>query len=407
MLGWEKYRHWTILLFLFSALGAAPLPAQDTITIVQLDSFSGPGQDVGYRSLLGTQFAAEEINAAGGILGKKIKILPQDSELQPDAAVRKATTAIGEQGAKIILQFSSSAASRALMDVAQKYKVIFVTLGAEAESLTGKDFNLYFFRTCFATGNRSRAYAEFFKTKPWRKFYLLNRDDAFGHAVADDFKAVMTKEIPKSKIVGEDFPPLATRDLGPYLAKIQSSEAEVIFTGNRGQDLEVLMKQGAQMGVPARYATFFLDDPILLARLGQAAVGSLVNSPYLPTVETLQNTAFLEKWHKQHKDTQHPWPTSNIGYGYNGMMFLFAAIKKAQSFNADAIIKAWEGMEYNGLLGKQIMRACDHQVLMPGPIAEIQAKSKLFSCPFPGRPLIIPMDKVAVPLAEAGNPRCK
>jgi ABC-type branched-subunit amino acid transport system substrate-binding protein len=49
----------------------------------------------------------EEINAAGGLLGKKIKILPQDSELQPDVAVRKATKAIGEDGAKIILQLSS------------------------------------------------------------------------------------------------------------------------------------------------------------------------------------------------------------------------------------------------------------------------------------------------------------
>ena len=91
MLGWEKYRRWTILLFLFLAFEAAPILAQDTITILQLGPFSGSGQDVGHRSLLGTQWGAEEINAAGGLLGKKIKILPQDSELQPDVAVRKAT----------------------------------------------------------------------------------------------------------------------------------------------------------------------------------------------------------------------------------------------------------------------------------------------------------------------------
>lgn len=64
-------------------------------------------------------------------------------------------------------------------------------------------------------------------------------------------------------------------------------------------------------------------------------------------------------------------------------------------------------MEYNGLVGKQIMRACDHQVLMPGPVAEIKAKSDLFPFPFPGNPVLIPMEKVAVPPQETGNPRCK
>jgi hypothetical protein len=76
LLGWEKYRRWTILLFLFSALGATPILAQDTITILQLGPFPGSGQDVGHRSLLGTQLGAEEINAAGGLLGENFILLP-------------------------------------------------------------------------------------------------------------------------------------------------------------------------------------------------------------------------------------------------------------------------------------------------------------------------------------------
>jgi branched-chain amino acid transport system substrate-binding protein len=396
-----------IFSLLLSAVLATPGLAQDTVSIVMLDPLSGPFKDIGDRSILGAQFAVDEMNAAGGLLGKKLKFLPEDSQLKPDIAVRKATKAILEDDAKFLFQLSSTAVARALMDVAQKHKVIFVTFGAESDFLTGKDFNPYFFRTCFTTSNRSRAYAEFFKTKPWRKFYLINMDYAFGHAVADDFKVVVQKEIPELKIVGEDYHPLATKDFGPYITKILASGAEIIYTGNWGTDLEVMMKQGSQMGVKARYATYFLDDHIQMPSIGQAAVGTFVNSTYLPTFDTPQNKAFLGRWHKKYKDTKHPWPTSNIGYGYNGAMFLFEAIKKAKSFDAEAVIKAWEGMEYIGLVGKQIMRACDHQVLMPGPVAEIQAKSTLFPFPFPGRPVIIPMDKVAVPLKETGNPRCK
>jgi branched-chain amino acid transport system substrate-binding protein len=297
--------------------------------------------------------------------------------------------------------------AQALMDVAEKNRVIYVNFGAEADFLTGAKFTKYMFRTCFTTANRSRAYVEFFKTKPWRKFYIINMDYAFGHAVSDDFKAAMSKEIPDLKIVGEDFHPLATKDFGPYITKILASGAEIIFTGNYGTDLQTLIKQGAQMGIKARYATYFMDDDVQLPNIGQAAVGSFVNSTYLPTIDTPQNKAFLQRWHKKFKDTKHPWPAAHLGYAYNGAMFLFEAIKKAKSFDAEEVIKAWEDMEYDSLVGKQIMRACDHQTLMPGPIGEIQAKSTLFPFPFPGTPVMVPMDKVAVPMKETGNPRCK
>jgi len=382
--------------------------AADTVNIVNLDPLSGPMKDVGDRSVQGYQFAIDEINAAGGLLGKQVKLIIEDSQMKPDVAARKAIRAIMEDKAQFILSLTSTAVAQALMDVAEKNKVIFAMFGAESDFLTGKNFNRYSFRTCFTTGNRARAYAEFFKTKPSRKFYLMNQDYAFGHAVADDFKKVITKVIPDAKIVGEDYAPIGQKDFGPYISKILASGAEIIFTGNFGADLQNLMKQGAQMGIklPVRYATYFLDGDIELSQIDQAAVGSFVNSTYLPTIDTPQNKAFLERWNKKFKATDHPWPTANLGYSYNGLMFLFAAIKKAGSFDPEAVIKAWEGMEYNSLVGKQIMRACDHQIMMPGPIGEIQAKSRIFPFPFPDNPIMIPLDKVAVSLRETGNPRC-
>jgi len=383
--------------------------AADTVNIVQIDPISGPMKDIGDRSVWGVQFAVDEINAAGGLLGKQVKLMPEDSQLKPDVAARKATKAIMQDGAQFIFQLTSTAIAQALMDVAEKNKVIFVNFGAESDFLTGKNFTPYMFRTCFTTTNRARAYAEFFKTKPWRKFYLMNQDYAFGHAVADDFKKVISKEIPDAKMVGDDYAPIGTKDFGPYISKILASGAEIIFTGNYGVDLANMMKQGAQMGIkpPIRYATYFMDDDVQLPDIGPAAVGSFVNSTYLPTIDTPQNKAFLERWHKKFKGTQHPWPAANLGYSYNGAMFFFEAVKKANSFDPEAIIKAWEGMEFNSLIGRQIMRACDHQIMMPGPIGEIQSKSSLFPFPFPGTPVMIPLDKVAVPIKETGNSRCK
>ena len=403
-----KWKGLTGFIFLVLIFVAGQALAADTVNIVVIDPLSGPMKDTGDLTVWAVQFAVDETNTAGGLLGKQIKLIPEDHQMKPDVATRKAIRAIMEDKAQFMIHLVSTAVAQALMDVAEKNKVIYTMLGAESDFLTGKNFNKYTFRTCFTTGNRARAYTEFFKTKPWRKFYLMNQDYAFGHAVADDFKKVITKEIPDVKIVGEDYAPIGNKDFGPYISKIRASGAEIILTGNYGVDVKNLIVQGAQMGIklPVRYATYFLDDDVQLPQTGQAAVGSFVNSTYLPTINTPQNKAFLERWHKKFKDTNHPWPASQLGYAYNGAMFLFAAIKKAKSFDAEAVIKAWEGMEYDSLVGKQIMRACDHQIMMPGPVGEIQAKSRIFSFPFADNPVMIPLDKVAVPIRETGNPRC-
>jgi branched-chain amino acid transport system substrate-binding protein len=401
---WGKWIAFSIGILLFSVV---PGSAEDPITVVQLEPLSGPFKEMGDLAVAGVKFAIEEINETGGVLGRKINHLVEDSQLNPDAAAQKVSKAILTDGAQLILQHTSAAVARALMNVAQKRKVIFLNFGAEADSLTGNDFNPYFFRACLTTAGRSRAYAEFFKTKPWKKFYLISMDYAFGQAMAEGFKQALKKEIPGFTVVGEDRHPLGTKDFSPYVTRILASGAEVVFTGSWGRDLEEFMKQSAERGVKARYATYFLDDPLSLPGVGQAAVGSFVNSSYLPTVPTPKNRDFLDRWHKQYRDTKNPWPTSNIGTGYNATMFLFAALKKSQTCEAEAVIKAWEGMAYDGLTGKQMMRACDHQILQPALIAEIQEKSTLFSFPFPGAPVIVPLDRVAVPLKETGNSRCK
>ena len=98
----------------------------------------------------------------------------------------------------------------------------------------------------------------------------MNQDYAFGHAVADDFKKVMAKEIPDLRLLGVDFAPIGHKDFGPYISKILASGAEIIYTGNFGIDLSNFIKQGAQMGIKARYATYFMDDNVYLPDIGQA-----------------------------------------------------------------------------------------------------------------------------------------
>ena len=187
-------------------------------------------------------------------------------------------------------------------------------------------------------------------------------DYVFGHAVAADFIAAMKKSIPDVQIVGNDFHPIATKDFAPYISKIIASGAEVVYTGNYGTDQETLMKQASQLGLKARWASNQMDDTVVLKNIGEYAVGAIAVTTYSLNVETKQSKMFMEKWNKKFKDTKHPW-LGGVQFGqiYNGCMFFLEAVKKAKSIKPEAVIKAWEGMEYEGLVGKMTMRACDHQ----------------------------------------------
>ena len=382
--------------------------AADTVKIVHIGPFSGPFKDVGDRHYMGVQFAVDEINSQGGLLGKKVELFGEDSQLKPDFAARKALKAVMQDGATVIMQNISTAVAQAIMNVAEKNKVVQVSHATYSDSLTGKDFNRIFFRTCYTTGQFARAFAEYFKTQPYRKFYLINMDYVFGHAVADDFIAAMKKVIPDVQIVGNDFHPLATKDFAPYISKIIASGAEVVYTGNYGTDLETLMKHAAQLGMKARWASNQLDDPVVLSNIREYALGAIAVTLYSPNVETTKNKIFMEKWHSKFKDTKHPWPAgAHFGQVYNGCMFFFEAVKKAKSIDPEAVIKAWEGMEYEGVMGKKTMRACDHQTLQPLIISEIQAKSAFYPFPFLGKPVMVPAERIAIPPNETGNPRCK
>jgi ABC-type branched-subunit amino acid transport system substrate-binding protein len=126
------------------------------------------------------------------------------------------------------------------------------------------------------------------------------------------------------------------------------------------------------------------------------------------TEDTPQNKAFIERWKKRKMFPEQPYPTWLMGKSYQAFMFMAEAIKKAKSTKADDVIKAWEGMSYDALVGRMVMRPCDHQVVTPISVAEVlPGPGPYYKFPFVGKPTMIPAEKGAIPPAETGNPRCK
>jgi branched-chain amino acid transport system substrate-binding protein len=387
---------------------AIPVWAAEPIKIALFDPRSGPFKPTGDTYAWAIEFLVEEINQSGGILGRKVELVEEDSQLKPDVAVRKATKDIME-GVKFIATGTGTHIALALQQVAAKNKVIFFSYGAEGAEVTGKFCSPYTFRVSPNTEMRSLAIANFLATKPFRKFYAINMDYAFGHDAAQGFIRRVKQVMPDAKIVGDDYHPIANKDFGPYISKIIAAKPDVVFTGNWGVDLVNLIKQSRDLGMKAPFICYYLNDPlVVMPVLKEAAIGSWACEAYTLTVPTAANKDFLRRWSEKKKFVDlSKWPFGSMGKAYNGTKFVLEAIKKAGKLDIPTIIKTWEGMRWEGITGPVVMRAEDHQVMLPIPVAEIVKTSEFYPFPYVGKPDIVPLEKTTVPLAETGCTRKK
>lgn len=386
-----------------------PAWAAEPIKIALFDPRSGPFTRTGDTYAAAIRFLAEEINESGGLLGRKVEIIEEDSQLKPDIAVRKATKNVMD-GVKFIATGTGTHVALALQQVAAKEKVIFFSYGAEGDEVTGKFCSPYTFRVSPNTEMRSFAIANFLATKPFRKFYTINMDYAFGHDAAKGFIRRVKQAMPDAQIVGEEYHPIANKDFGPYITKIISAKPDVVFTGNWGVDLVNLIKQARDMGMKAPFICYYLNDPSqVLNVVKETAIGSWGCEAYMETIRTPANKAFLQAWSKKPKFVEiEKWPAINIGKAYNGTKFLMEAIKKAGTTDVPAVIKAWEGMKWDSIIGPMVMRAEDHQVMMPLPVGEVvKATNEFYPFPYMGEPYMVPIEKTTVPLSETGCNRKK
>jgi branched-chain amino acid transport system substrate-binding protein len=404
-----------VAFLLLGFLAVGPAHGADTIKIATFDPLSGPFKYIGDSYNWGMKFHIREWNEKeGGLFGKKIEVIPFDSQLKPDVAVRLATKAILEQKVQVIGTGTGSHIAKALAQVGRKYKTIVVSYGAEASSLTGPGCNPYFFRISLNTAQHSGALAAYFEDKPQvKKIGIICQDYNFGHEAAEDFKKALKKFRPDIQIVAEIYHPLMTKDFAPYITKLNDSGAQWVFTGNWGPDLGLLIKQGKNLGLKAKLACYFLEDGIQLMDVQDAAVGFItadfmsINTP-TPEQESM-NRRYHAIWREivTSDNDIFQWPGTVVGKNYHIRM-LFEAAKKVGKWDTKAIIKAWEGMRYHGINGEVYMRAEDHQIQTPITVVRIVPKEQNKWDPrYPGGKVetVIPIEKTTIPLEETGCTR--
>ncbi|MBW2636158.1 MAG: ABC transporter substrate-binding protein [Deltaproteobacteria bacterium] len=388
--------------FMVAFCFAATSLAADTVKIAVMEPLSGSFKDIGDRYYEGVEYAVKVINGQGGLLGKMLESIPVDSELKPDVATRKATKLMLKDEVKFFCGGTGSSVGGAMSVLARKNNLIYWTYGQEAASLTGEKCSKNFFRADVNTDTHSYALAAWVAKSGYKKVACIAQDYSFGQQGTSAFIKKLKELDPSIKIVVELYHKLGEKDFAPYVSQIISSGAEVIFTPNWGNDLTLLLKQAKPLGLKAKFVCYFLNDDYAIRSVAndQAVIGSIAGENYMLSIPLDSNKKFIEGFYK----AKGYYPSWLRGKSYTATMFWAAAVKKAGTFDVDAVIKAWEGLTYDSIAGPWYMRPCDHQAQVPMWMAEIVADNEYFKHAYVGVPKMIPAKDIEVPCEETGCP---
>lgn len=373
--------------------------AQDTVKLGINEVRSGAFTTNGDRVVWAVEAAVKEVNEAGGLLGKKVELVIEDNQLKGEIAVQKLKKMILEDNCQIIIQGSSSGVGGAIAQQMPRYKRIYLCTNAEAMAITGENFTPYTFRTCLNAAEHVKGLAKYFGSKGLKKPFLMNQDYSWGYDVAKYYEMYVTQYAKDAKVVGKEFHPMFNKDFGPYLSKIQAAGADYVLTGNWGTDMTQLIVQGRSLGLKVPIGSTFIDDDAVGAVAGDSYIGDVGANMYILGVDTPQAKAFEDGFYKS---SGGKWPSFVAMEAYIGTKMYFEAVKKAKTFETEAVIKAFEGMAYEGPIGTITMRKEDHQAQSPVVVGEVVKKTKYYDFPYLKPVMVIPAAEVSATLEESG-----
>ncbi len=232
--------------FIVKALGEEPVK-------IGLDNpLTGTYAAVGKNELIGCQLAVEQINAKGGILGRKAELLVEDSTSgDAGTAVQKARKLIDRDKVNFLVGNVNSALAVAMAAVAYEKGVFMMDPGGHTDAITGTSCHWNVFRICNTTQTEANAVAGTLIRDYGKKWYYITPDYAFGHTLeAGMIKAAAALGGTR---VGGDLTPLGTTDFSSYLIKAQAAKPDVIIFLVQGDDQVNALKQAVQFGLDKRF----------------------------------------------------------------------------------------------------------------------------------------------------------
>ena len=368
--------------------------AQNPIKIGLPTVLSGGNAQYGIQAKRACELFGKEINAKGGVLGRPLEFIYEDTAADPATAVRKAQKLVEKDGVKILTGTVLSSEALAVSAKCPEWKVILMSTINGAGALTAKSYNRYFFRVNTSGPMGARAVSLYLAESAMKRFFALGSDYAWGRDSVASFSGQITTA--KKDVVGKDYPPVGTKDFASYIGKIKQSKADGVYLVLPGQDATIFLRQAHQFGITREIRPIMeIVELENMKAVGDAMEGTIGSSRYPFTVDTPKNRDFVKRFQAMHN----VYPDMFDGETYEGLEWLTQVMQKAGTADdVEKIIEAWEDSPYEGLEGPFFMRKCDHQAVQPGFAVEAVKDPKY--------PHLIPKVLATYP-GERVTPKCR
>lgn len=343
-------------------LPASALAAQEVVKIGLNYPETGSYAKQGLDQKRAAEIAVEEINAAGGILGKKIQLVYRDTKTNAKIAKANAIELFDKEGVPMI--FGGSASSEAIESgqvALQKDKLFFGTLTYSTET-TGEYGHRHIFRECYDSYFAANALADYLKKNfAGKKFFYISANYTWGWTTESVIRAVSsTKDVNEHP---EVLTQLGATDFSKALAQAKESNAQVLVLSLFGRDMEIAVKQAYDMGLKKKMQIIVpnLNDDMAQGAGPEAMEGIVGTTPWIWSVPFKYNfpkgIAFVKKYAAKYNR----YPTTSGASAYVILYEYKDAVERAGTFDTKAVIKALEGHKYMGLKDEQYWRTWDHQ----------------------------------------------
>lgn len=349
-----------------AAVGAVSMPAilraqtADVIRIGHLTPRTGFLGPLGEYAVMAIDLAVEEINAAGGLAGRKVELLKEDS-VNPQTASSKAERMIERDKVALIIGEISSASALTIAQVAQRSRTLFINTGANSDALRGADCKKFMFHVESKNSMYVNAVGRSFLKDgkvAGKRWYTLTADYAFGHDLLRVAKRFLAAN--NGKLAGEDLVPTDAADFSAYLLKIREAKPDMVALNLAGSQITNFLKQYSEFGLPYPIGGFGFDTAVAWA----AGKGNFVGTwpvVWHHLIETPGSKNFVAAFTKKYGK-----PPENQAWGeYVAARAVAQAINELKSADSVKIVEYFEKGAKLDLLKTRpgYFRASDHQLM--------------------------------------------
>ncbi|HLI14235.1 MAG TPA: ABC transporter substrate-binding protein [Alphaproteobacteria bacterium] len=360
-------------LLLGTLAGVPGAAAAEPIKIGDINSYTGlPAFTIPYRN--GWQMALEEINKSGGVLGRKIEVVSYDDGGKPGEAINRAEQLVSKDHVVALMGTFFSNIGLAVASFAQQNKIYFMAAEPLTDAITWEKGNRYTFRLRPNTYMQADMLAEAAAKLPAKRWATVAPNYEYGQSAVEDFKKLLSARRPDIQWVSAQWPALGKIDAGATVEALAQAKPDAIYNVLFGGDLTKFVREGNTRGLFQNRAVVSLltGEPEYIDPLkDETPKGWIVTGYPWYAIKTPAHEKFLKAYMAKYKD--HPRMGSLVGY--NTMLAVADALRKAGSTSTEKLIKATEGMRMATPMGEITFRAIDHQSTMGTWVGKTDVKN--------------------------------